>query len=258
MVLVIDIGNSNIKMGLFDKDRLIDSWRLTTAANRTSDEYGMLVMDVFRNKSYRPADVAGIVISSVIPGMNYSFEKLCDYYFHVKPLFVEPGIKTGISIRYDNPRELGADRIVCSLAAFRLYGGPVITVDFGTATTFNVINEKGEFLGGVIMAGIKTAAKALIDSAAKLQKFELELPDKITGKNPITAMQSGALYGAIGSAEYIIAGIKRENGWRDAKVVATGGLSELVKKGTGVIDVIDRTLTLTGLKMIYDINQKKA
>ena len=192
----------------------------------------------------------------VIPGMNYSFEKLCDYYFHVKPLFVEPGIKTGISIKYDNPRDLGADRIVCSLAAYKLYGGPIIAVDFGTATTYNVISEKGEFLGGVIMAGIKTASKALIDSTAKLQKFELELPKKVVGKNPVAAMQSGALYGAIGGTEYIIEKIKKEYGWKDVTVVATGGLSELIKQGTDVINIIDRTLALTGLKIIYDLNVK--
>lgn len=257
MVLVTDIGNTNIKMGLYEGDRLIDSWRLTTSANRTSDEYGMLVMDVFRSKGYRAEGVEGVVISSVIPGMNYSFEKLCNYYFHKKPMFVEPGIKTGISIKYDNPRDLGADRIVCSLAAFKLYKAPLVTIDFGTATTFNVINEKGEFLGGVIMAGIKTAATALIESAAKLQKFELELPPKAVGKNTVAGMQSGAVYGAIGAAEYIIKKIKAENGWNEMTVIATGGLSELIQQGTDVITVIDRTLTLTGLKMIYDLNVKK-
>ena len=145
MVLVIDIGNSNIKMGLFEHDRLIDSWRLTATANRASDEYGMLIMDIFKNKGYDTGDVEGIMISSVVPGMNYSFERLCEYYFGKKPMFVEPGVKTGISIKYDNPRELGADRIACSLAAYKLYKAPLVTIDFGTATTFNAISQKKEF-----------------------------------------------------------------------------------------------------------------
>ena len=257
MVLVIDIGNSNIKMGLYEKDRLIDSWRLSTEHKRTSDEYGMLVMDIFRSKNYNAESVEGIVISSVIPNMNYSFDKLCEYYFQKKPMFVEPGIKTGISIKYDNPRELGADRIVCALAAYKLYKAPLVTIDFGTATTFNAVNEKGEFLGGVIMSGIKTAAEALIAGTAKLQKFELEIPPRIVGRNSVANMRSGAIYGTIGAVEYILKGIKEENGWKEMTVVATGGLSELIKKGTGAIDVIDRTLALTGLKMIYDLNVKQ-
>jgi len=257
MVLVIDIGNSNVKMGLYEGSRLLDSWRLGTSPKRTSDEYGMLTCDVFRTKGYSTDGVEGIVISSVIPGLNYSFERLCEYYFKRKPMFVEPGIKTGISIKYDNPRELGADRIVCALAAYKLYKAPLVAIDFGTATTFNVVNERGEFLGGVIMSGIKTSAEALISGTAKLQKFELDLPPRIVGRNSVANMQSGAVYGTIGAVEYILKGIKAENGWKEMTVVATGGLSELIKRGTDVIDVIDRTLALTGLKIIYDINNFK-
>ena len=188
--------------------------------------------------------------------MNYTFENACDYYVGVKPLIVGSGIKTGLNVKYDNPRELGTDRIVNSVASYYTYGGPCITVDCGTATTFNVISEKGEFLGGAIAHGLKSSAEALADTAEKLPKIELVLPKKTIARTTITNMQVGLIQGYIGMAERIIRLMKEESGYANAKVIATGGLSEIIKNNSDVIDILDRTLTLRGLNVIYKLNTK--
>ncbi len=254
MLLAIDIGNTNIKIGVFDSDKLVQSLRLSTLQGRTGDEYGMDIVGRLRSGGISPGDVTGAIMSSVNPGMNYTFEHACDYYLGMKPLVVGSGIKTGINIKYDNPKEVGADRIVNSVAAYYTYGGPCITIDCGTATTFNVIGEKGEFLGGAIGHGLKSAAEALSMSAAKLPEVELVLPPKVLGKNTITNMQSGLIQGYIGMAERIVRLLREETGFTSAKVIATGGLSELIYNNSDVIDVIDRTLTLRGLNIIYKLN----
>lgn len=255
MLLAIDIGNTNIKIGVFDGDKLLHSFRLSTLQRRTGDEYGLDILAQLATKKLSGDDVDGAIMSSVKPGLNYTFEHACDYYMGVKPLVVGSGIKTGLNIKYDNPKEVGADRIVNSVAAYYLYGGPCITLDCGTATTFNVIGERGEFLGGVIGHGLKSAADALSQAAEKLPKVELILPRKVVGKTTITNMQSGLLQGYIGMAERIVRLIKEETGFSDAKVVATGGLSEIIKKNSDVIDILDRTLTLRGLNIIYKLNR---
>ena len=257
MLLAIDIGNTNIKIGVFDGDKLIHSFRLSTLQQRTGDEYGLDILSQFRARSIAPESVNGTIMSSVKPGLNYTFEHVCDDYIGVKPLVVGSGIKTGINIKYDNPKEVGADRIVNSVAAYYLYGGPCITIDCGTATTFNVISEKGEFLGGAIGHGLKSAADALSRSAEKLPKIELTLPSKVVGRTTITNMQSGLLQGYIGMAERIVRLIREETGYSDAKVVATGGLSEIIRKNSDVIDITDRTLTLRGLNIIYKLNRQQ-
>ena len=254
MLLAIDIGNTNIKIGVFDSDKLVQSLRLSTLQGRTGDEYGMDIVGRLRSGGISPGDVTGAIMSSVNPGMNYTFEHACDYYLGMKPLVVGSGIKTGINIKYDNPKEVGADRIVNSVAAYYTYGDPCITIDYGTTTTFNVIGEKGEFLGGAIGHGLKSAAEALSMSAAKLPEVELVLPPKVLGKNTITNMQSGLIQGYIGMAERIVRLLREETGFTSAKVIATGGLSELIYSNSDVIDVIDRTLTLRGLNIIYKLN----
>lgn len=257
MLLAIDIGNTNIKIGVFDSDKLVQSLRLSTLQGRTGDEYGMDIIGRLRSGGIAPGDVTGAIMSSVNPGMNYTFEHACDYYLGVKPLVVGSGIKTGINIKYDNPKEVGADRIVNSVAAYYTYGGPCITIDCGTATTFNVISEKGEFLGGAIGHGLKSASDALSKSAAKLPKIELSMPRRVVCRTTITNMQAGLLQGYIGMAERIVRLMKEETGYVDAKVIATGGLAEIIKRYSDVIDVLDRRLTLRGLNIIYGFNKEK-
>lgn len=254
MVLVTDIGNTNIKIGVFDGDKLSVSLRVATSANKTSDEYGLSIKELLTANGIRLSDITGVIMSSVNPNLNYTFEHMIRYYFGVKPLVVGSGIKTGINIKYDNPKEVGADRIVNSVAAYYTYGGPAIVIDCGTATTFNVISEKGEFLGGSIAFGLKSATDALSHAAAKLPKIELVKPKKVVGKTTIANMQSGIIYGFIGMVEYLVRKIKEETGYTKAKVIATGGLSEIIASGSTIIDVFDRTLTLRGLNIIYSLN----
>lgn len=254
MLLAIDIGNTNIKIGVFDGENLVHSFRLSTIQGRTGDEYGLDILAQLASKKISDGQIDGAIMSSVKPGLNYTFEHACDYYMGVKPLVVGSGIKIGLNVKYDNPREVGADRIVNSVAAFYTYGGPCITIDCGTATTFNVISERGEFLGGAIGHGLKSAADALSKSAEKLPKVELYMPRKVVGKTTITNMQSGLLHGYVGMAERLVRLIKEETGYKEAKVIATGGLSEIIKKNSDVIDILDRTLTLRGLNIIYGLN----
>ena len=255
MLLGIDIGNTNIKMAVFEGDEIVMSSRLATVVGKTSDEYGLNVKDLLTSQGIRLGDIDAVIVSSVNPNLNYTFEHMVRYYFNVKPMVVGVGIKTGLQIKYNDPKEVGSDRIVNSVAAYRTYGGPVIVVDCGTATTFNVLSEKGEFLGGLISFGLKTSADALSGSTAKLPKIELVAPPTVVCKSTITNMQSGLINGFVGMVEHIVKKIKEETGYTAAKVVATGGLSELIRDRSGVIDVFDRTLTLRGLNYIYKLNK---
>ncbi len=258
MIFVIDIGNTNIKYGVYDGDNLVASFRVVSKKNSTADEYGIVVRDLLANAKIDKSQIEGIILSSVIPQLNYTIEHMCKFYLGKEPILVGPGIKTGINIKVDNPREVGADRIVNSVAAFKKYGGekPVICIDFGTATTFNVITEAGEFIGGVIAPGIKGSLDSLVNGTAKLPNIELKLPKKIIARNTVTNMQAGLLYGFAGLVTNICEKMKKELN-RDVIVVATGGLGETIAKEVNLIDVFNRTLTLEGLKLIYDMNKEE-
>ena len=254
MILALDIGNSNIKAALFEGLEQKTYFRISCDRNKSSDEYGVTLLSMLRHAGYSPKDVTGIVFSSVVPTINFTIEHMCRNYFGIEPMSVQPGIKTGINIKYENPRELGSDRIANAVAAYEPYGGPCITIDFGTATSFGVISKRGEFLGGAICPGIKLAADALTDRTAKLPRFELQRPESVIGKNTVANMQSGIVYGYIGQVSYLVERMKREIGEPNAKVIATGGLALLVAGDSNVIDVLDGLLTLKGLCLIYGKN----
>ncbi len=255
MLLTIDIGNTNIKYGVFSGEELIASFRVTSKTSRTADEYGSVLINLITNKGIKVADIDGIIISSVIPTLNYTMCHMCEYFFGITPIMVGPGIKTGLNVNVENAKEVGADRIVNSVSAYKKYGAPVIVVDFGTATTFNVINGSGTFIGGVIAPGIKTSLEGLINNTAQLPMIELVSPKKIIAKNTETNMQAGIIFGFAGLVENILKQIKKELGEDGVKVVATGGLGEIISKELKAIDVVDRRLTLDGLKIIYDLNK---
>ncbi len=250
MIIALDVGNTNTKIGIFDGDKLAVSLRMSSSMSKTGDEYGFYLIGMLKNKDITPDDIDGGIISSVNPNLNYTFEHMLDYYFGIKPYIVGSGIRTGINVKYDNPKEVGADRIVGCVAAYNIYGGPCIVIDCGTATTFNVVTANGEFSGGAIGVGLKSSADALYTGTAKLPKVELTVPKSVIGKNTITNMQSGLVFGYVSMVEGIVARIKREFG-SDLKVIATGGLSEIVASCSKVIDVVDRTLTLKGLNIVY-------
>ena len=252
MIIVLDVGNTNTKIGIFDGDELVESLRMSSSMSKTGDEYGFYLVGMLKNKNISPEDIEGGIISSVNPNLNYTFEHMLDFYFGIKPYIVGTGIKTGINVKYDNPREVGGDRIVGSVAAYNIYGGPCIVIDCGTATTFNVISANGEFVGGAIGVGLKSSADALYNGTAKLPKIELTVPKSVIGKSTVTNMQSGLVFGYVSMVEGMVARIKKEYG-ENLKVVATGGLSEIVASCSKVIDVVDRTLTLKGLNIVYKL-----
>lgn len=260
MLLVIDVGNTNIKLGVYKDDKLVQSWRLSVKVPRTADELGIEISSVFGVTGIKMQDITGVIMSSVCPSLNYTVEHACQYYIGKKPMTVGTGIKTGLNVKYTNPQELGADRIVNSVAAYRLYGGPCIVVDFGTATTFNLISERGEFLGGCICPGIKSSLDSLVNNTAKLTKVELSKPHSIVGKTTDANLQAGIIYGFTGLVKYIVEGFRKQKGFENAKVVATGGLSQLILDmgEEKTLDVVDRYLTLKGLKILYDMNKKQA
>lgn len=257
MILTMDIGNTNVKVGVFDGNVLFDSWRFSTKASRTADEYGMFLYDLLRQAKLKFEDIEGVCISSVAPSLNYTFEHMCSYYIKKKPLMVTSEVNTGLSkIDYVVPSDLGSDRLVGVSAALHLYGGPVIVVDFGSATTFNLGTKEGVFIGGAIAPGIKTATESLVTTAAKLPRIDLSTPQSVVGKDTRSCMQSGVIYGYTGLCKYLIEKYKELPEMKGAKVVATGGLSTLVDKmEPGLIDVTDRALALKGLKYIYDLNK---
>ena len=258
MILTLDIGNTNMKTALFDGMEMKQYWRLSTNRNRTSDEYGIAMMNLLNHYGIDRSEVEGIMMSSVVPQINFTIEHMCRSYFGMEPMKIEPGVKTGINIKYENPRELGSDRIANAVGAYELYGGPCITIDFGTATSFGAISAKGEFMGGAICPGLKLAADALTERTAKLPRFELVKPENVIGRNTVTNMQAGIVYGYIGQIKYLVNRMKKEMGVEGIKVIATGGLAVLVAGESSVIDVMDGLLTLKGLRIIYEKNAGKA
>ncbi|NLL52585.1 MAG: type III pantothenate kinase [Peptococcaceae bacterium] len=254
MLLVIDVGNTNIVLGVYAEKKLVHHWRTSTDKSKTDDEYAVLVKNFFNFVGLSFTDIDGAIISSVVPPLTSSMETMAEKYFNVKPLVVGPGIKTGISIVYDNPREIGADRIVNAVAAFNKYGGPLVIVDFGTATTFCAISEKGEYLGGAIAPGIRISNEALFQRASKLPRVEIIKPKNIIGKNTVSGMQAGIFYGFCGQVDRIARVMKEELGG-NVKIIATGGLAELIAAGSEMIDIIDPFLTLEGLLSIYEKNK---
>lgn len=253
MLLAVDVGNTNITLGLFDKEKIVGNYRMTTTTHRTSDEFGYMLKGILGAYADK---VDGIIISSVVPNIMYSLTNGLKKYFGITPYIVGPGTRSGIKISTPNPKEIGADRIVDAVAGYTIYGGPVIVIDFGTATTYDLITEEGCFVAGITSPGIKISAKALWEDTAKLPEIEIKKPDSILAKDTITSMQAGLVYGCIGQSEYIIDRIKQESGLYNCKVVATGGLGRVICDETSKIDVYDKDLTLYGLKIIYD-KQKK-
>ncbi len=254
MLLAIDIGNTNIKYGIYDGEELVASFRVSSRLSRTADEYGSVLINLLASKGLKTSDVNGVIMSSVIPSLNYTICHMCEYFFGISPLMVGPGIKTGLNIKADNPKEVGADIIVNSVSAFRKYGGPVIVIDFGTATTFDVITENCELIGVAIAPGIKTSLEGLTKNTAQLPTIELEAPRSVLGKNTKTSMQSGVIFGFAGLVDNIVKKIRKELKNDKIKVVATGGLGEMIAKETETVGTVDRTLTLDGLKEIYKLN----
>ena len=261
MLLVLDVGNTNTVLGVFEPSlaepgatrRLIAHWRVATIKTQTVDEYGVLFRNLFAMHSIDVSSVQGTVISSVVPPLDSTLREVCERYFRTKPLFIEPGVKTGMPVHYDNPAEVGADRIVNSVAAFEKYGGPCIVVDFGTATTFDVVSAKGEYLGGVITPGIGISADALFEHTARLPRVDIRKPHRVLATNTVNSLQSGLYYGYLGLVDGILERLMAEMG-TSVTVVATGGLASLMGGDSKYIRVVDDLLTLDGLRIIYDRN----
>lgn len=256
MLLVIDIGNTNITIGAFRGEELCGYWRMTTKLQRTSDEYGIFVCEALKYKGIDVNDVDAVVFASVVPNINYSFINGLKKYVTDNILTVGPGIKTGIKLAVENPKEIGADRIVDAVAGYGLYGGPILVIDFGTATTYDVITEDGSFIAGITCPGIKLSAAALGQGTAKLPEIEIKKPESILAKETISSIQAGIVYGHIGQTEYIIKKVIEETGFTKLKVVATGGLGKVIVDETKYIHHYDQMLTLKGLRLIYEKNLK--
>ncbi len=257
MLLTVDVGNTNITLGLFDGEKVFATFRITTQMARTSDEYGSLIAEMIARKGIDIENIKDVIISSVVPKVMYSLNNGIVKYFGISPIVVGVGTKTGIKINRTDPREVGSDRIVDAVAAYEMYGGPCIVVDFGTATTYDLIGPKGTFEAGVTSPGIKISAKALWNDTAKLPEVEIKKPDSILGKDTISSMQAGIVYGYIGQTEYIIDRIKKESGFDHLKVIATGGMGRIIYENTDRIDIYDNELTLQGMRIIYEKNKNK-
>ncbi|MBF7096913.1 type III pantothenate kinase [Alkalibacter mobilis] len=256
MLMTIDVGNTNIEIGIFKGDEFVGTWRMITSTRKTSDEYGVFIITLLQAKGINPKDVKDAIISSVVPNIMYSLVNGIKKYLYINPMLIEPGIKTGISIHTENPKEVGADRICDIVAGYFIYGGPAIVIDFGTATTYDYVDEKGVFSAAVTSPGIQISADALWSRAAQLPNIEIEKPDSILARNTVTSMQAGLVYGYIGQVEYIVKKIKEETGKHDAKVIATGGYAKIIFPETDVIDIVDSALSLKGIKIIYDKNKR--
>ncbi len=254
MLLAVDIGNTSIAFGVFENEKLRATWRIATVIHRMADEYAVLLLNLLRHQGLDTSDIKEVALCSVVPPLTATFEELFQRYFNISPLVVVAGVKTGVRIHVDNPREVGADRIVDAAAAHYLYRGPVIVVDLGTATTFDTVSKEGDYLGGAIAPGISTAAEALFTRTAMLPRVELVRPKRAIGTNTIAAMQSGIIFGYVGLVEGVVARIQQELGEK-AKVVATGGYAGLIAKETTVIDEVNPDLTLVGLRLIYLMNK---
>ncbi len=256
MIICLDVGNTNIKFAVYDGEELKLSFRVATEHKKTSDEYGGQLLSILSTNGIAVRDIEGGIISSVVPPLDYTLERMCRTYLKITPLMLGAGLKTGMNLRVDNAREVGADRVVNNVAAVRKYGAPCIVIDFGTATTFNVINAKGEFIGGVIAPGIKGSLDSLVNGTAKLPRVEIERPERVIGTNTVTNMQSGIVYGFAGLVEYLVKKIKREMKCDNVTTVATGGFSEVIAKEISCIDKVDKLLTLEGLRYLYSINKE--
>lgn len=255
MILTVDVGNTNITFGVFKGEDLKCSFRMMSKSPRTSDEYGITIKNLLAHHGISPEELEGIIVVSVVPNIMHSLLGGLERYEGKKPLVVGPGLKTGIRIATDNPREIGADRIVDAVAGFEKYGGPTLIIDYGTATTYDLVNEKGDFVCGITAPGVRTSAKALWENAAKLPEIEILKPSSILAKNTIASMQAGLMYGQIGQTEYIVKKVKEEAELSSMKVVATGGLGRVISENTDSIDIYNSTLTLEGLRIIYEKNR---
>ena len=254
MLLAIDVGNTNVVMGLFEGDKLGARWRIRTIHDKTADEYGVLIDQLFRHQGHEPAQVTGAVIASVVPPLTPIFDRVCRDYVGSEPLIVDTGVRTGVRIRYENPREVGADRIAHAAAIKALHSLPACVVDFGTATTFDAISAEGDYLGGAIAPGIGIAAQALFERTAKLHRVELSRPPSVIGRTTTHSIQSGLLFGYVGLVEGMVARFRAELGPK-THVLATGGLAEVIARETDVIETVDPWLNLHGLRVLYELNQ---
>jgi type III pantothenate kinase len=253
MLLALDIGNTSIHIGLFDGETVANTWRIGVEQEKLPDEYGVLLMNLLDSGGVSPRDIHACIVGCDVPPLIPTFEQVCRKYFHLDPMMVGHGLRTGVRILYDNPKQLGADRIIDAVAAIRLYGPPVIVVDFGTATVFDAVNEQGDYLGGAIAPGIGIASEALFSRAAMLYRVQLERPPVAIGKNTIHAMQAGILFGYVGLVEGLVRRFKSELSG-NPKVIATGGLANVIARETDCIDIVNGDLTLTGLRLIYEMN----
>ena len=254
MLLVFDIGNTNMVLGVYDGDNLVRDWRINTDLNKTSDEYGVLIKSLFDASNISLSVVDAIIVSSVVPAVMHSLENFCRKYCNISPMVVGPGIKTGLNIKYEDPKMVGADRIVNAVAAISKYNCPVIIIDFGTATTYCAVSNKGEYIGGAISPGMKISSEALFQKASKLPRVELVTPETVICKDTVSAMQAGIIYGYPGEVEKIVRVKKKEQKDEETVVIAPGGLANMISQETNAIDVIDPNLTLEGLRIIYEKN----
>ena len=257
MLLAIDVGNTNITIGVFDKEKLVTTFRMTTKMQRTSDEYGITIIDLLEHNEISHNEIKDAIISSVVPNVMHSLCSGMIKYFGIQPMVVEPGVKTGIRITSENPAQIGADRIVDAVGAYELYGGPVVVIDYGTATTYDFINGNGDFFAGVTSPGIRISAKALWEDAAKLPEIEIKKPKSILAQETISSMQAGLVYGQIGQTEYIINRVKAEVGLENIKTVVTGGLGRIIANETDAVDIYDPNLTLKGINLVYKKQNRK-
>ena len=255
MILVVDVGNTNINFGVYEGEKMLVMFKLMSKLSRTSDEYGLAIRELLSLNDINHKEITGAIIASVVPNVMHSLTTAIERYVNCKPLIVGPGIKTGIKIAIENPKELGADRIVDAVAAYEKYGGPVLILDFGTATTYDLVSADGSFIVGITAPGLRISAKALWEDTAKLPEIEIKKPDSILAQNTVTSMQAGLVYGQIGQTEYIIKKVKEEAGLDEMRTVATGGLGSIVADETDSIEVYDRMLTLDGLRFIYEKNK---